>query len=145
MKRLVRRIGTPLGLAAAVACGDSTGVQPADLAGTWNVTLLEFAEVGGTLIVDLIDDLGATASVVIESNGSFQFTVSVGGDTDSDSGTLIVSGSDITMDFNGDAAIGTISRNGDTVTIELDNGLSFDFDDDGTEEDATARIVMVKQ
>jgi hypothetical protein len=46
---------------------------------------------------------------------------------------------------DGDPASGTIDQNGDTVTINLDTGVEFDFDEDGAYDDATLRIVMTRQ
>jgi hypothetical protein len=135
-----------LALVTAVACGDSTtGVQPADLAGTWAITSLEFDEIGGTGSVDFIADLGAIGTITIESDGSFEFSVTLAGSTDTDPGILTVDGSDVTLDFGDNTSQGTISRDGDVVTIEIETGAEFDFDDDGSDDPATARIVMEKQ
>jgi hypothetical protein len=145
MRRFVRRWATTAGVVAVAACGDSTGVQPADLAGTWQITTLEFSAIGGSAAVDLIGDQGATGTVEIESDGAFTLSVTVLGFTETETGTITVTGNEITLASQGDAAQGTISRNGDTVTIDFDAGVEFDFDDDGTDEPATLRIVMVKQ
>jgi hypothetical protein len=145
MRLLVKRVASTLGLAAAAACGDSTGVQLADLAGTWNITLLEFSEVGGSATVDLIADLSGTATIDIESDGAYTLTVTVQGVPETETGTITVVGNEITLAGASDAALGTISRNGDTVTIDFDAGVEFDFDDDGSDDPATLRIVMVKQ
>jgi hypothetical protein len=145
MRLLVKRLATPLGMAAAVACGESTGVQLADLAGTWNITTMEFSEVGGSARVDLISDFGGTATIEIESDGSFTLTITVQGVPETDTGTITVNGDEVTLATATDASQGTISRNGDTVTIDFDAGVEFDFDDDGTDDAATLRIVMVRQ
>jgi hypothetical protein len=134
-----------LGLAVAAGCGDSTGVQPADLEGTWRVTDLVYTGVVGDVRVDVIVDFTATAVIVIEADGAFQMTITIGGDNDGDSGTLTVTGNEIEMDFGGQLASGTIARDGETVTIELDSGVEFDFDQNGTDDPAMAQLVMVKQ
>lgn len=146
MQRLVRGLAATLTVAAVAACSDATGVQPEDLAGTWDISALEFTNVANTSEqVDLIADLSGSGTVTITGAGAFTIAVTVEGSTDTDIGTIEVVGSSVTITIAGDDLTGTISRSGDTVTINLTTGVEFDFDDDGTDEPATARLVMVKQ
>ena len=134
-----------LGAAIAVGCGDSTGVQPDDLAGTWNATSVTFTSVANSSTSVEVIGLGATLTIVIQSNGSVSLAFNVPGETPStDTGTLSVSGSDFTLVIDGDTSTGTITRNGDVVTLSIQTGVEFDFDDDGTDEAATAVIVLQK-
>ena len=51
-------------------------------------------------------------------------------------------GSSIVINIEGDPASGTIGRGGNRLTIVLTTGVEFDFDDDGTDEPATLRLVL---
>jgi len=121
------------------ACSDST--SPAELAGSYDATVFEFTNADSTAQkLDLVD-AGAVIEITISAAGAF--SVDIDGDTEA--GTIAIDGNDVTITIGGDAATGTIDQNGDTVTITLDTGVTFDFDEDGTDEDATLRIVMTRQ
>jgi hypothetical protein len=138
MRQFDFAVAAALTLASVTACSDST--SPEELAGTYNVTVFEFTNPDSTAqTVDLVD-LGLDVTVTITAAGAFSFTV----DGDTESGTMTIDGSDVTITIGGDPATGTISQDGDTVTIELDTGVEFDLDDDGTDDPATLRIVMTR-
>jgi hypothetical protein len=121
------------------ACSDAT--SPEDLAGTYDVTVFEFTNADSTAQkLDLVEE-GAVIEITISAAGAF--SVDVDGDTET--GAIAIDGDDVTITIDGDPATGTIDQNGDTVTITLDTGVEFDFDEDGTDEDATLRIVMTRQ
>lgn len=147
MRRTVLPVAAGL-LLLQGACGDATGVQPADIAGTWTATAFAFISVSqGPLdpevTVDLID-LGATATLEVAADGTAVVTVSQQGSTDSDSGTIAVTGNGVTLEFQGDISTGTITRDGDVLTIVLTTGVEFDFNDDGADDPATFRGVFVR-
>jgi hypothetical protein len=138
MRKSGLAVAAALTLASVTACGDS--VSPEQLAGTYDVTVFEFTNVDNTADkLDLVD-LGATITVTISAAGGFSFTL----EGITESGTIAVDGSDVTITIDGDASTGSINQNGDTVTITLNTNVTFDFDEDGTDEDATLRIVMVR-
>lgn len=136
-------------VAAAVvqtACGDSTGVQVDDLVGTWNATVFEFTNIADpSQKVDAIAT-GGSMSMTVTAGGAISLNITFGGMTESTTGTISVDGSNVTITTDGpadgDPASGTISLSGGTLTINLTSGVEFDFDDDGTDEPATVRIVM---
>jgi hypothetical protein len=141
----VRQLAATLAFAAVAGCGDSTGVQPADLEGTWQVSEVVYSADLGDFTAVVIMDFTPSAVIVIESGGAFQKTITIGGDHDSDSGILTVTGNEVEMDFGTGLAAGTITRDGDAVTIVLDRGVEFDVDGNGTDDPATAQIVMVRR
>ena len=131
---------------AMAACDDdSTGVELADLEGTWDAEVLEFRTLTAPVVtIDLID-LGGSATFVISSNGTVVSTITFFGETDTDTGTIQVDGNRVTLTFENEPATGTISRSGDRVTINLTQGVEFDVDDDGDDDPVTLRIVMQKR
>jgi hypothetical protein len=133
-----------LGLAAA-GCGDSpSAVQLSDLVGTWTITTLEFRALGGTARVDLIGDQGATATMTVESDGTFSLTITEQGlPPATDTGTITLGANEVVLVIGSDSSEGTIARDGGTVTMVLDTGVEFDFDEDGLDEAATLRMVLV--
>jgi hypothetical protein len=128
-------------LVAGAACGNS--VSPEALAGTYDVTVFEFTNQDSTdEKVDLID-LGATITVTITAGGSLTVETEGLPGAGTETGTIEVDGSDVTVDFDGDVSSGTIDQSGDTVTIVLNEGVTFDDFEDG-DHPATLRIVMTK-
>ena len=116
------------------------------LAGTWEITSFELSTVDGSHSVNFVFDLGWSLTLAITADGAFDLSLTLAGRTEIDRGVLTVNGADITLDFDGgDDLVGTISRSGDTVTIEVTSGVEFDFDGDGREDPAVGRIVMVKE
>lgn len=136
-------IGIPM-LTFVAACGDATGVQPEDLAGTWRSTTFEFtSKADPSLKADLAAQ-GVVVTFEIRSDGAITITQTEGGNTSTDSGTISVTGNAVTIVSNGDPASGTIERDGDTLTLNLTDGPEFDFDGDGSEEPATVLAVFSK-
>ena len=139
MRHLRLAVATTLLAVGLAACSDST--SPEELAGTYDVTVFEFTNADSTAEkVDLVDE-GAVIEVTITAGGAF----TVDFDGDAETGTIVIDGDEVTITVGSDPASGTIDQNGDTVTINLDTGVEFDFDEDGTDDDATLRIVMTRQ
>jgi len=139
MRHLRLAVATTLLAVGLAACSDST--SPEELAGTYDVTVFEFTNADSTAEkVDLVDE-GAVIEVTITAGGAF----TVDFDGDAETGTIVIDGDEVTITLDSDPASGTIDQNGDTVTINLDTGVEFDFDEDGTDDDATLRIVMTRQ
>jgi hypothetical protein len=132
-----------IGLATAVACGDS--VAPEDIAGDWTATSFVFTSVDDPDLTADIIDLGGSVSLTLNANGTYSITFTLGGVPETDGGTYTIDGSDITLDEgDSDEVSGTIDLSGDTMTIRLTDGVEFDFDDDGTDESATVVIVLTR-
>jgi len=137
--RRMLAVGTVV--AALVACGDSTGITAEDLAGTWEATEIVFTNQANTSeSVDVVD-LGASLTVTVSASGTVSTVFDDGqGGTDSDSGTLSVDGSTLTIGGETFEA----ERSGDELTL-TDATNEFDFDDDGTDEAANLVIRLVRQ
>lgn len=120
------------------ACGDS--LSPEDIAGDYDATVFEFTSVADpTQKIDAVQ-AGFVVTISISPRGLFTYTAN----GESELGRIEIDGSDVTITLSGGPATGTISRSGDTVTMNLTTGIEFDFDDDGNDEEATLRIVMVR-
>ena len=139
MRHLSLAVASTLLAVGLAACSDST--SPDELAGTYDVTVFEFTNADSVAQKVDVVDLGADIEITITAAGAF--TVDVDGDVET--GTIAIDGDEVTITIGGDASTGTIDQNGDTVTINLDTGITFDFDEDGTDEDATLRVVMTRQ
>jgi flagellar basal body rod protein FlgF len=130
-------------LLGGAACSDS--LAPADVAGTWDATSVVFTSVAnpstnsGNLIL-----LGASLSMTLNANGSASVTTDDGTGPSTDTGTFAIDGSTFTLTLGGDVSTGTIELSGDTLTVRITTGVEFDFDDDGTDEAATAVIVLTR-
>jgi hypothetical protein len=139
MRHLRLAVASTMLAVGLAACSDST--SPEELAGTYDVTVMEFTNADDTSEKVDVVDLGAVIEVTITAAGAFTLDV----DGVPETGTITIDGDNVTITLEGDPSTGTIDQNGDTVTINLATGVSYDFDDDGTDEDATLRIVMTRQ
>jgi hypothetical protein len=134
------RVLALMGLAAGLACGDA--VAPEDVVGDWTATSFVFTSVADpNESVDVIA-AGGSLSVTFDADGTYAIAYTFGGSSDTDGGTYTIDGSDITLGGI-DPVSGTIELSGDTMTLELLGG-EFDFDDDGTDDPATIRIVLTR-
>ncbi len=123
-------------LVSIVGCGDSTGVEPADLEGTWNATALVFTNnADATESVDIVQVDGATFTTTVTASGSVSTLFVDGqGGSSSDSGTLSSDGSSITI--GGDTFQAVLSI--DQLTLTNANE-TYDF---GTGSAVPATLVM---
>ena len=140
-----------LAVAAVAACGDSTGVgdvaEVVDLAGTWNATVVEFTNQANTAEkIDLVAE-GATLVLTILANGDYTLTIDEPMEAQAvEHGTLAISGNTLTLSETGQGSADdfTLNLSGNTLTLTTDDD-AFDFDDDGTDEPASVRLVFQKQ
>ena len=127
------------------ACGDATGLEPADLQGTWTANSMVFTSTADpTLTVDLIVE-GATLSLQLAADGMFLWTLTELGSTPATSmGAYSVVGSTLTLTDPGQGSSDpfTITRDGNNMT--LTGSDEYDFDEDGLDEDATLRITLTR-
>ena len=138
--RVARVLAAGAMVVAVAACGDSTGITVEDLVGTWEATEIVFTNSANTSeSVDVID-LGASLTVTINSAGTVSTVFDDGqGGTDSDSGTLSVDGSTLTVGGETFEA----ERSGDVLILTGED--QWDFDEDGTDDPATLTIRLVRQ
>lgn len=128
-----------------VACSDSTGLDPDDLAGTW--TASEWVLTNLVNSAQTFNVLGGGGSMTIEfrADGTFTSTIRGPGDAtaDVDTGTYTVVGATLTIAESGQGSPTSFTavRDGDTMTL-TNSDEDYDFDGDGTDEDASQRIVL---
>lgn len=133
-------------------CGPAYCVE--DLEGTWNATSVLFTPCvfEGFEGIDLIAE-GATAQMVVQSNGRFTITISYPGEgSESFSGRIYFEDSTwFAIQFDEDPPndptyFGDTLSNNNTV-FEMNGGsetAEFDFDDDGEEECASVYLRFEK-
>ena len=142
------RIALPVLLvgALAVACGDDdepTGVTIGDLAGTWDASDLSLTWNANPAVVINLVDIGATVTLVINSNSTYSFTIAVPGQDDQViTGDFTLLGGnrfELTNDDEPEdlwTGTFTLSADGNELSVNLPDVTIFDFDSDGTEDEA---------
>ena len=151
MKALRTLSASLLVAALAVACSDSDGPTGGaedvdDLVGTWNATVMVFTNTAdNTQTFDAIAE-GASLTLTIASDGRYTFDIDFPGEgPETDTGTFTLSGSNITITSDNPqdpAETMGYTLSGNTLTLLGDD--TFDFDEDGTDEAATMRIVLTR-
>ena len=129
------------------ACTDATGgtgVEPDDLAGTWiSTAMVMTSEADNTVSVDLVALEEAELTLVLEKGGTYTLTfVSNVEPTENETGTYTVSGNTMTVDPTGTKGpeTMTISRDGNTMMLTMDD--EFDFTDDGNSNPTAATLLI---
>ena len=138
-------ISSTLALVLMTACGDATGVEPDDLAGTWTATSMVFTSTADpTLSVDIVAE-GATLTIMLVADATYTFTFTFPGEeTENEAGAYTASGTGLTFSPTGTGSPEsfTLSRDGDAMTL-TDSDERFDFTLD-VEEDATLVITLTR-
>ncbi len=146
--RVIRLGLSAVAVAGAVACGDSTGVTVSDITGTWNASSVVFTNLANpSQKSDLIADADGTLTITFSANGDFSITLTVPPDQpETDVGTVEVRGDTLTLAESGQGSPTDFiaSLSGNTLTLTTDDE-EFDFDDDGTDEPASLRVVLQRQ
>jgi len=146
--RLFRLGLSAVAVAAAVACGDSTGVTVSDITGTWSASSAVFTNLANSSEqFDLIADGGGTITATFSADGSYSISITVPPDpAELDVGTVDVRGDTLTLAESGQGSptdfIASVS--GNTLTLTTDEE-EYDFDDNGTDDPARLRVVFQKQ
>lgn len=148
MKRVVPIAVLIAGL--TIGCGDDSGpggsVTLADLAGTWEITALEFTNlVNPGESVDLIG-LGGDAALTIAGSGAYTIVVlSAGDDPDVSGGFMVVEGDVLLVTDNanpGETVAFVVTLSGGTLTLVTDEA-EYDFGGDDEPEIARLRVAAV--
>ena len=96
-------------------------------------------------IVDLVQE-GFGLLLSIQSNGSYTSVFSIPNmSNETESGTLTFINNTVTVNPPGEVPFIMAYQVTDTLLTLVDPNSSFDFDDDGMDEDATETILMVRQ
>lgn len=125
------------------ATGNDTSTEPANLAGTWTATSFVLTSVANPAAsVDLVAEEGAAMTLVLGVDGTYTFSfVSNVEAPENEAGTYTVSGTTLTVTpTNGPQETMAIFRDGDTMTLTLDDRAQ--FTDGGAEEDAVLVITL---
>lgn len=133
-----------LGAAAAGCNDDPTRVRPEQLEGIWNAVGLVAVNVADTSETEDIIALGGGMVVSIEPDNRITVSFSVPGFTDSESGTYALDGDEIAMVLDGDPVSGTFELDGNTLDLRLDEGIEWDFGDDGIDVPALLEMQFVR-
>ncbi len=143
----VKGLAATLGVALALACGDSTGVTVEDLTGTWVATEIVFTNpANASQSVDLIDQ-GATFTLTVRSDSTFTTVITEPGEPiETRTGDVSSNGDTLTVAESGQGSPTEFlaSRSGDTLTLTTSDE-EFDFDGDEAEDPANLRIVLRRQ
>jgi len=130
------------------ACSDD-GTGPAELqplVGTWRAEVLTLTnQANPETVVRLIQEEGATFTLSVLSDGQYQAVLEVFGQSNPELGTVSVSGNQITLTPTippGPTTAGTWRFQGDTLI--LDGDTEFDFNFDGTDEQATVHFELIR-
>jgi hypothetical protein len=137
----------------ASSCGGGTsGPPPETLVGTWNATSVELVSVANPADrVDLVADLGATVTLVLEADDDFTLTVTYTGE---EPGGPWGTSSEVTGTWSATDVLTLqtsptsnwqfeIDLHGDSLSL-TEADTSFDFDGDGTVEDADLSLDLTR-
>ncbi len=148
MKPLRTLIAPLLAVTFVVGCGDSIGADSTPeevaeaLAGTWNATSFVFTnDANSSETFDLLAD-GGSFSVTFTTGGQFSGSSTLGGGTETLSGTYVVQGTNLIITDTGETESETIAftLSGNTLTLTQDD--EYDFNDDDVDVSATLVIVL---
>jgi hypothetical protein len=123
-----------------------TSVEPDDLAGTWTATSLVFSSVEGNLVSEDEVTAGAVLTLVLREDATYTFSFVFGDEIEDETGTYTVSGNTLTVTPLTPEALDpetmAIVRDGDTMTLTLDDIYDFTPDDDVDDEELATMVVI---
>lgn len=135
------------------SCGQSDSAPPPEtLVGTWTATSVKLVSMANTAVqVDLVADLGAAVTLVLGPDNNFTLTVAYTGDEPGGPwGTSSVvtgtwSSTDVlTLQMSATSQWQCeVDLNGDSLTL-TEADTSFDFDGNGTVEDADLSFELTR-
>ena len=128
------------------ACSDATGLETADLAGTWTASSIVFTSVADPEVsVDVVTVEGATLTVTLGEDDTYTwiFTNEVPEESENEAGSYVVTGSTLTLSQTGHGSpeLFTIVRDGNTMTLTVTDE---DFDFTQVEEPAILVITLTR-
>ena len=134
----MRSVAAAILISVAISgCGEGTGLEVADLEGTWVASVYQYTDNGNSQnVVDIIQRDGATFTLTVDAGGTASSLLDDGlGSMSSDSGTLDSGTNRLTLG----GVVFEAQRNGGVLTL-VDTDSSFDFGSGSTS--AALRIVM---
>jgi hypothetical protein len=134
-------------------CGDDESdgeeITLAQVASDWTAISVEYeSDFDPNERVDVINDLNGTFDLTIDEDGDYVTSINLPGQgIEIDAGTVsVVNGDQLRFDPDDDApetADARLSNGGNRLTLEFDNA-EYDFDGNGSEEEANARMILVR-
>ena len=144
MNSRIKSIGAPALVVVALACSDATGVEPEDLAGTWEATSAFLINAANTTQTEDFLALGGFFTLELGIDGSAVVTVGDATDVETQMGTLTVVGSEVMLVFAVDTVVGTLTRDGDMMMLTLIKGLLWNFDGTGIVVPVTLDLELLR-
>ena len=138
-----------LALALSLPACSEAGIEVVDLVGIWDATKFEFEETTGdpVVTVDLLT-MNWSVTIEIEEGGTYQITRTfLGGEPQVESGTWVLEGGDLLIMTASGETVGDefdVTLAGTILTVRSTD-LTFDFDDDGTDEPALFEAIFEKR
>ena len=138
-------------IAAGAACGGGdggSGPNPSAITGTWQLTKVLFvSQANPTQSVDLIADVGATATLTLNADNSFAFVVTPPppAPVETTTGTWSLGGQVLTIvrdGFSGNVQF-DVTLTGQTLRL-VGGHVDFDVNGDGTDEPAILTLEGTK-
>jgi hypothetical protein len=137
-------------LLTSAACGDGgSGPEPSELAGTWHATKVEFVSMADPgQRIELVS-LGGTVTMTLAEASTFRIDASTPGEPmETTTGSWSASRDVLTFHwlegpFTHEWQF-DMTLSGNTLTLSGAHD-SFDFDDNGVDEDAFLNVVLVRQ
>lgn len=151
-----RRLGLILALAVIPACSSSSGISDPDppedtgeplgeLVGTWEATSMVLtARTDPSVSVDLIqdEDVNGSFTLVIRSDRTYRATLTVIEEpAPPETGTVTRSGNTLTFEPDGGPPDDVIWSLSDGILV-LDGESTFDFNGDGTDDEALLHLEL---
>ncbi len=136
-----------LALILMTACGDATGVDVDDLAGTWTSTSITLTNVADTsMSVEIVAAESASLTLVLRTDASYTVTFTIPGDEDEvETGIFAVSGTTLTLTETAppkDTEVYTVVRDGDSMTLTGTD--TYEFVQGQGDQVATAVIILTR-
>lgn len=148
----LKQILFALPVAAVLAAGcssDTIGpneITVNDMVGVWKITKIEYVADQGGQKVDLIKDNNVSATITVLASGAYTETLTIPGvPATTITGTFTVQNNTIVNNQTGaNARAVDVTRKGDTITF-VDEGATFDFDNNQATPDTGADLTMIWQ
>jgi hypothetical protein len=136
-----------LALILMTGCGDATGVEPDDIAGTWTATSTLFTQVSDTTVkADPVVDDDAVVTLALGSNLNYTFSFVLAPDNETDVGTFDVTGDQLTLTPSPPTAelpqVFVVARDDDLMTLTGTD--TFVFDEQAGEQAALLVVTLVR-
>ena len=138
------RIGTVILAVAGLSCANATGIELSDLAGTWTAQSLVFTDASNASVTFDIIANGGSFAMTLTAEGDYTSSFNFEQESETATGTFAVTGTTFTLAESGQGSPEDfqITRDGNNMTLVGTD--TWDFNDNGTEDDATLTVVLTR-